>query len=85
MKRASCGTSPEQGGLQRSKSLRGFEDRVGCLQLMRFGVVGQFAVAALSERRNSLRTQDRRSETAATKTKLTHYLTLRSLEALPPA
>src|SRR5271157_6190042 len=36
-------------------------------------VVGQFAVAALSERRNSLRIQDRRSETAATKTKLTHY------------
>ena len=37
------------------------------------GVVGQFAVAALSERRNSLRIQDRRSETAATKIKLTHY------------
>src|SRR5208337_1980937 len=36
-------------------------------------VVGQFAVAALSERRNSLRIQDRRSETAATKRKLTHY------------
>ena len=36
-------------------------------------VVGQFAVAALSERRNSLRIQDRRSETAATKIKLTHY------------
>jgi hypothetical protein len=35
--------------------------------------VGQFAVAALSERRNSLRIQDRRPETAATKTKLTHY------------
>ena len=35
--------------------------------------VGQFAVAALSERRNSLRIQDRRSETAATKIKLTHY------------
>ena len=34
-------------------------------------VVGQFAVAALSERRNSLRIQDRRSETAATKIKLT--------------
>ena len=36
-------------------------------------VVGQFAVAALSERRNSLRIQDRWSETAATKIKLTHY------------
>ena len=36
-------------------------------------VVGQFAVAALSERRNSFRIQDRRSETAATKMKLTHY------------
>jgi len=36
--------------------------------------VGQFAVAALSERRNSSRIQNRRSETAATKTKLTHYL-----------
>ena len=35
--------------------------------------MGQFAVAALSERRNSLRTQNRRSETAATKIKLTHY------------
>jgi hypothetical protein len=34
---------------------------------------GSFAVAALSERRNSLRIQDRRSETAATKIKLTHY------------
>ena len=40
----------------------------GCANL----VVGQLAVAALSERRNSLRIQDRRSETAATKTKLTH-------------
>jgi hypothetical protein len=39
----------------------------------RFWVVGQFAVAALSERRNSLRIQNRRSETAATKIKLTHY------------
>jgi hypothetical protein len=28
-------------------------------------VVGQFAIAALSERRNSLRIQDRRSETTA--------------------
>jgi hypothetical protein len=36
-------------------------------------VVGQSAVAALSERRNSLRIQDRRSETAATKIRLTHY------------
>ena len=35
--------------------------------------MGQFAVAALSERRSSLRIQDRRSETAATKLKLTHY------------
>jgi ketosteroid isomerase-like protein len=35
--------------------------------------VGQFDVAALSERRNSLRIQDRRSEAAATKIKLTHY------------
>jgi hypothetical protein len=35
-------------------------------------VVGQFAVAALSERRTSLRIQDRRSETAATRVKLTH-------------
>jgi hypothetical protein len=41
--------------------------------LTRRRVVGQFAVAALSERRNSLRIQDRRSETAATKIKLTHY------------
>jgi outer membrane protein TolC len=36
-------------------------------------VVGQFAVAALSERRNRLRIQGRRSETAATRIKLTHY------------
>ena len=35
--------------------------------------MGQFAVAALSERRNSLRIQSRRSETAATRIKLTHY------------
>jgi len=35
--------------------------------------LGQFAVAALSERRNPLRIQDRRSETAATKIKLTPY------------
>jgi hypothetical protein len=41
-------------------------------------VVGQFAVAALSERRDSLRIQDRRSETAATKIKLTHYRNGRS-------
>ena len=41
-------------------------------------VVGQFAVAALSERRNSLRIQDRRSETAATKFKLTHYPGIRT-------
>ena len=33
--------------------------------------VGRFA--ALSERRNSLRIQDRQSETAATKIKLAHY------------
>ena len=38
-----------------------------------FLVVGQLAVAALSERRNWLRIQERRSETAATKFKLTHY------------
>lgn len=36
-------------------------------------VAGQSAVAALSERRNSLRVQDRRSETAATRNKLTDY------------
>jgi hypothetical protein len=36
-------------------------------------VVGQFAVAPLSERRNSLRIRGRRSETAATEFKLTYY------------
>ena len=35
-------------------------------------VAGQSAVATLSERRNSLRVQDRRSETAATRNKLPH-------------
>jgi hypothetical protein len=35
--------------------------------------VGQFAVAAPSERPNSLRIQDRRSETTATKIELSHY------------
>jgi plasmid stabilization system protein ParE len=34
-------------------------------------IAGQSAVAALSERRNPLRVQDRRSETAATRNKLT--------------
>ena len=33
-------------------------------------VVGQFAVAELSERRNSLRVQDRRSATAANKNQI---------------
>jgi hypothetical protein len=47
------------------------------------GVVGQFAVAALSERRNSLRIQGRRSETAATKIKLTHYRRWRGLRVSP--
>jgi hypothetical protein len=35
--------------------------------------MGQFDVAALSERRDSLRIKDRRSETADTKIGLTHY------------
>jgi hypothetical protein len=38
-----------------------------------FSVVGQFAVAALSERRKFLRLQARRSETAATEAKLIQY------------
>jgi hypothetical protein len=38
-----------------------------------YPTVGRFAVAALSERRSSLRIQGRRSETAATRIKLTHY------------
>jgi hypothetical protein len=46
-------------------------------------VVGQFAVVALSERRNSLRIQDRRSETAATNIKLSHYPYSRLLAARP--
>jgi hypothetical protein len=41
--------------------------------MKRQGMVSQFAVAAVSERRNSSRIQDRRSETTATKIKLTHY------------
>ena len=36
-------------------------------------VVGQLVVAALSEGRNSFRIKDRRSETAATRIKLTLY------------
>ena len=46
-------------------------------------VVGQFAVAAVTERRNSLRIQDRRSETAATKIKLTHYRNLPPFDECP--
>ena len=45
-------------------------------------VVGQFAVAALSERRNSLRIHDRRSETAATKIKLILYRSVLELDGM---
>jgi hypothetical protein len=43
------------------------------MQVKRFWVVGQSVVAAVSERRNSSRMRDRRSETAATKINLTNY------------
>jgi len=48
--------------------------------ITRTSVVGEFVVAALSERRNPLRVQGRRSETAATRIKLTHYPDFFSLD-----
>jgi hypothetical protein len=53
--------------------LSGREFRAEEIKDIQETVVRQFAVAALCERRNSLRNQDRRAETALTKIKLTLY------------
>ena len=49
------------------------ESHFSVVKSILLSVLSQFAVAALSERRKSLRIQDRWSETAATKFRLRHY------------
>ena len=62
----------------------GVDGNAAPLQPSRPAVVGQFAVAALSEHREPLRIQERRSETAATEFKLGHYPASKQLDLPEP-